>query len=144
LFADIKNWLIFALAIMLIRAISSVGSEHLVYTQRVGGSNPSSPTKSRNESFGFFYFCKVSKVHLVSVAEIKKQKSHCDFDFCAEASPPGISAANPFFYLNTTFPLFFCEKVSTGSAQLITSSIRIFSNTFPSFVSMLARLDQRS
>jgi putative endonuclease len=27
------------------RAISSVGSEHLVYTQRVGGSNPSSPTK---------------------------------------------------------------------------------------------------
>ena len=26
------------------RAISSVGSEHLVYTQRVGGSNPSSPT----------------------------------------------------------------------------------------------------
>jgi hypothetical protein len=28
------------------RAISSVGSEHLVYTQRVGGSNPSSPTNS--------------------------------------------------------------------------------------------------
>ena len=27
-----------------IRAISSAGSEHLVYTQRVGGSNPSSPT----------------------------------------------------------------------------------------------------
>lgn len=27
------------------RAISSAGSEHLVYTQRVGGSNPSSPTK---------------------------------------------------------------------------------------------------
>ena len=27
------------------RALSSVGSEHLVYTQRVGGSNPSAPTK---------------------------------------------------------------------------------------------------
>jgi hypothetical protein len=26
------------------RAISSVGSEHLVYTEGVGGSNPSSPT----------------------------------------------------------------------------------------------------
>ena len=26
------------------RAISSVGSEHLVYTERVGGSNPSLPT----------------------------------------------------------------------------------------------------
>ena len=28
----------------LIRAISSAGSEHLVYTEGVGGSNPSSPT----------------------------------------------------------------------------------------------------
>ena len=27
------------------RALSSVGSEHLVYTQRVGGSNPSAPTE---------------------------------------------------------------------------------------------------
>ena len=27
-----------------IRAVSSVGSEHLVYTQGVGGSNPSPPT----------------------------------------------------------------------------------------------------
>ena len=26
------------------RALSSAGSEHLVYTQRVGGSNPSAPT----------------------------------------------------------------------------------------------------
>ena len=30
-----------------IRAISSVGSEHLVYTERVGGSNPSLPTPNR-------------------------------------------------------------------------------------------------
>ena len=28
-----------------IRALSSAGSEHLVYTQRVGGSNPSAPTE---------------------------------------------------------------------------------------------------
>ena len=27
------------------RALSSAGSEHLVYTQRVGGSNPSAPTE---------------------------------------------------------------------------------------------------
>jgi hypothetical protein len=26
------------------RALSSVGSEHLVYTERVGGSSPSAPT----------------------------------------------------------------------------------------------------
>ena len=28
-----------------VRALSSAGSEHLVYTQRVGGSNPSAPTE---------------------------------------------------------------------------------------------------
>ena len=27
-----------------LRALSSVGSEHLVYTEGVGGSNPSAPT----------------------------------------------------------------------------------------------------
>ncbi len=32
------------------RAVSSVGSEHLVYTQRVGGSNPSPPTGIKNSS----------------------------------------------------------------------------------------------
>ena len=32
-------------------ALSSVGSEHLVYTQRVGGSNPSGPTKKDTEAF---------------------------------------------------------------------------------------------
>ena len=30
------------------RAFSSAGSEHLPYKQRVGGSNPSTPTKKRN------------------------------------------------------------------------------------------------
>ena len=37
-------------------AISSAGSEHLVYTQGVGGSNPSSPTtlKPNTKVFGFF------------------------------------------------------------------------------------------
>ena len=30
------------------RAFSSAGSEHLPYKQRVGGSNPSTPTKPRN------------------------------------------------------------------------------------------------
>ena len=31
--------------VILIRAVSSVGSERLVYTQKVGGSNPSLPTQ---------------------------------------------------------------------------------------------------
>ncbi len=34
-----------------LRAISSVGSEHLVYTERVGGSNPSLPTKVKSFTF---------------------------------------------------------------------------------------------
>lgn len=38
------------------RALSSVGSEHLVYTQRVGGSNPSGPTKLLKFFEKFFYF----------------------------------------------------------------------------------------
>ena len=37
-----------------LRALSSVGSEHLVYTQRVGGSNPSAPTKGSHKRLPFF------------------------------------------------------------------------------------------
>ena len=36
-----------------IRALSSAGSEHLVYTQRVGGSNPSAPTKEVQKNLFF-------------------------------------------------------------------------------------------
>ena len=37
------------------RAISSAGSEHLVYTEGVRGSNPLSPTKALNLSAFLFY-----------------------------------------------------------------------------------------
>ena len=40
------------------RAISSAGSEHLVYTEGVGGSNPSSPTKNFNRNVGVFFMFK--------------------------------------------------------------------------------------
>ncbi len=36
------------------RAFSSAGSEHLPYKQRVGGSNPSTPTRQRKEILLFF------------------------------------------------------------------------------------------
>ena len=39
---------------LVLRAISSAGSEHLVYTEGVGGSNPSSPTIP--DKFIFFEF----------------------------------------------------------------------------------------
>ena len=35
-----------AIPLVFLRALSSVGSEHLVYTEGVGGSNPSAPTKN--------------------------------------------------------------------------------------------------
>jgi hypothetical protein len=36
------------------REFSSAGSEHLPYKQRVGGSNPSTPTECLTEMWGFF------------------------------------------------------------------------------------------
>ena len=40
------------------REFSSAGSEHLPYKQRVGGSNPSTPTTiSHSVLSGFFCFC---------------------------------------------------------------------------------------
>ena len=45
--AQAKNW-----------EFSSAGSEHLPYKQRVGGSNPSTPTKTKSGHFDrFFCFC---------------------------------------------------------------------------------------
>jgi hypothetical protein len=53
-FAERKMYSIFALAF---RGISSAGSEHLPYKQRVGGSNPSSPTyKKPDTQVAGFYF----------------------------------------------------------------------------------------
>ena len=41
-------------SLLLERALSSAGSEHLPYKQRVGGSNPSAPTiKNTNVKGGF-------------------------------------------------------------------------------------------
>ena len=49
------------------RAISSAGSEHLVYTEGVGGSNPSSPTRNFNRNVGvFFMSCFIKSYKLFS------------------------------------------------------------------------------
>ena len=43
-----------------IRAFSSAGSEHLPYKQRVGGSNPSTPTIKKircNNRYSVFFLC---------------------------------------------------------------------------------------
>ena len=39
------------------RVFSSAGSEHLPYKQRVGGSNPSTPTKPDGSPLGFLFIC---------------------------------------------------------------------------------------
>ena len=44
--ADLENTRIFVALFEETRAFSSAGSEHLPYKQRVGGSNPSTPTKT--------------------------------------------------------------------------------------------------
>lgn len=46
-------------------ALSSVGSEHLVYTQGVRGSNPLAPTEQKNRCISqrFFYVIKASFFH---------------------------------------------------------------------------------
>jgi putative endonuclease len=51
LFAQLK--FSFTFAVPKNRELSSAGSEHLPYKQRVGGSNPSAPTKPSNRE-GFF------------------------------------------------------------------------------------------
>ena len=40
-----------------IREFSSAGSEHLPYKQRVGGSNPSTPTRKKGSNFGALFSC---------------------------------------------------------------------------------------
>ena len=55
-FAESKNRCTFASLSGTKRAFSSAGSEHLPYKQRVGGSNPSTPTLRRT-TLPFSFFC---------------------------------------------------------------------------------------
>ena len=63
-----------------VRALSSVGLEHLPYKQRVGGSTPSAPTK-RSGSFasGLFFSLFTASAHQNSPISLypteKKQKN---------------------------------------------------------------------
>jgi hypothetical protein len=49
------------------REISSAGSEHLVYTEGVGGSNPSFPTKALERSRAFFVYVFISGSFRISL-----------------------------------------------------------------------------
>ena len=48
-----KNSRTFASLLKKPRAFSSAGLEHLPYKQRVGGSNPSTPTSEKIERLGY-------------------------------------------------------------------------------------------
>ncbi len=80
------------------RAISSVGSEHLVYTEGVGGSNPSSPTSSKNpivKTIGFFIVGAPENEVFNGAETIKKPDvKHRGFLF-AGAGDMGSSIDNP-------------------------------------------------
>ena len=52
------------------RALSSAGLEHLPYKQRVGGSNPSSPTKKRMCNLHILFCClHLTDAYIVVVSE---------------------------------------------------------------------------
>ena len=56
------------------RALSSVGSEHLVYTEGVGGSNPSAPTTRQSEMAVFFYLQDfTNRLHFVDQTEFLRR-----------------------------------------------------------------------
>jgi len=60
-------------ALVLQRGFSSAGSEHLPYKQRVGGSNPSTPTikpSNSNELLGFLFA--VKSVNLLVFSTISR------------------------------------------------------------------------
>jgi hypothetical protein len=57
-------------------AISSVGSEHLVYTQRVGGSNPSSPTTQKPVTIvAGFVFERRTRLAWIRISKTKPKDS---------------------------------------------------------------------
>ena len=62
---------------MIARALSSVGSEHLVYTQRVGGSNPSAPTERKTKTVFLFLFSPI--VFLFLKIRTKEERTHFFF-----------------------------------------------------------------
>ena len=59
-FADSKICCTFASLSGTKRAFSSAGSEHLPYKQRVGGSNPSTPTTRRTTCRSLFFVLSLS------------------------------------------------------------------------------------
>ena len=63
-FAGIKKCVTFAsqLRVATLRAFSSAGLEHLPYKQRVGGSNPSTPTEEVACVSRFFLFTAVAQM----------------------------------------------------------------------------------
>jgi hypothetical protein len=63
------------------RAVSSVGSEHLVYTQRVGGSNPSPPTDRVLSSVGSEHLVYTQRVRGSNPLEPTKSKIFISLGF---------------------------------------------------------------
>ncbi len=64
-----------SLKLLFKRAISSAGSEHLVYTEGVGGSNPSSPTRIKKTGA----FASVFFIPIYFIPCIKRNKFNFGF-----------------------------------------------------------------
>ena len=62
------------------RAFSSAGLEHLPYKQRVGGSNPSTPTKEFRSNSKLFFLLNIKKsVFLLKISHFSFLISHLFF-----------------------------------------------------------------
>lgn len=101
-----KKSSIFALAIKSNnRAISSVGSEHLVYTQRVGGSNPSSPTKKTETKVSVFLLKTETKAPLSGSGRNKKTVKPAQRVWFSlyQGTPNGNTEGNPNLIIFTQY-----------------------------------------
>ena len=77
-----------------LRAISSVGSEHLVYTEGVGGSNPSLPTK--------FHFDKEFKNNIRAISSVGSE--HLVYT-------EGVGGSNPSLPTSLTILMIFFIRI---------------------------------
>ncbi len=64
MFGGLKKTLYLCTRLQKARAFSSAGLEHLPYKQRVGGSNPSTPTKGVPKQFGTLFLLNIKKMVL--------------------------------------------------------------------------------
>ena len=114
------------------REFSSAGSEHLPYKQRVGGSNPSTPTKPRLIS-GFYIWKNVLVAQLVEQLTLNQrvQSSSLCGDTLAD-----ICEKSSFFSFSISL-----KALPTLHISETTSFVRIVRYSFPSKINFPGNIE---